>query len=180
MTSGLCECGCGEKTRVAERRNSALGHIAGRPIRFIHGHSGNAFKKGSLHRGWKGGMSLMSNGYLRRHANDGLHTLVHRERAEKALGRPLPPKAEIHHPDRDRGNPTARLVICQDRAYHMLIELRTRAYRATGDPRARKCEICKRWSRDLRECSNGTKMRHLYHPECQRLYQRKIRARRKS
>lgn len=47
--------------------------------------------------------------------------------AEKALGRPLPPGAEVHHWDKDRWNNTpTNLVICPDHAYHMLIHKRMR------------------------------------------------------
>lgn len=46
--------------------------------------------------------------------------------AEKALGKPLPDNAVIHHHDKEQ------LVICQDQAYHMLIHQRMRRYVQTG------------------------------------------------
>lgn len=36
--TGLCECGCGEPTPIAERNRKAIGHVKGQPIRFIKGH----------------------------------------------------------------------------------------------------------------------------------------------
>ena len=52
----------------------------------------------------------------------------HRLRAEKALGKPLPAKAIVHH---HRGTmPT--LVICPDQAYHLLIHARMRGYYVTA------------------------------------------------
>lgn len=38
MGYGLCECGCGEKTRVATKTVAKAGHIKGHPLSFIHGH----------------------------------------------------------------------------------------------------------------------------------------------
>jgi len=55
--------------------------------------------------------------------------------AERALGRPLPKGAEVHHVDEDPANNLpSNLVICQDHAYHMLIHYRTRVRRAGGNP----------------------------------------------
>ncbi len=55
--------------------------------------------------------------------------------AERARGRPLPPKAEVHHVDGVRDNNANRnLVICQDRRYHHLLHRRTKVVRAGGNP----------------------------------------------
>lgn len=35
---GYCHCGCGQKTRIAERNHTKLGFIKGEPIRFCKGH----------------------------------------------------------------------------------------------------------------------------------------------
>ena len=40
MTIGICECGCGQSTRVADQTRVDLGWVKGRPIRFVHGHHG--------------------------------------------------------------------------------------------------------------------------------------------
>lgn len=68
----------------------------------------------------------------------------HRLLAEKALGRPLPPGAEVHHVE-GKKNVRGNLVVCQDRAYHFLLHARTRAYRACGNPEYRMCCYCKQW-----------------------------------
>jgi len=39
---GLCQCGCGELAPIAERNRYAIGHIKGRPVKFIKGHQPRA------------------------------------------------------------------------------------------------------------------------------------------
>lgn len=78
-----------------------------------------------------------SNGYVYE------HVLI----VERALGHALPDKAEVHHvdgkPDQNRGS---NLVACEDDAYHKLLHRRARAYRATGNPHATRCDrSCGRW-----------------------------------
>lgn len=69
---------------------------------------------------------------------------LHRVRAERALGKPLVPTVHIHHPDEDPLNPEARLVICQDSAYHQLLHFRMRIKAAGGNPNTdRLCSRCK-------------------------------------
>lgn len=69
---------------------------------------------------------------------------LHRKRAERALGKLLPVKAQVHHPDGDKTNPHARLVICQDAAYHHLLHFRMRIHAAGGNPNTdRICSRCK-------------------------------------
>lgn len=68
---------------------------------------------------------------------------IHRLRAEKALGRPLPPRAEVHHADGST-NENAPLVICEDRRYHSFLHNRMRVRSAGGDPRTDQiCSHCK-------------------------------------
>ena len=38
--SGLCECGCGEATGIADRNDPKWGWVRGQPVRFKRGHQG--------------------------------------------------------------------------------------------------------------------------------------------
>lgn len=38
--SGLCQCGCGEKTRLADRTYMKRGWVKDKPVKYIHGHNG--------------------------------------------------------------------------------------------------------------------------------------------
>lgn len=41
MTDGLCGCGCGQKTDIAKRTVTKLGHVRGQPLRYRPGHAGH-------------------------------------------------------------------------------------------------------------------------------------------
>jgi hypothetical protein len=74
------------------------------------------------------------------------HKGVHVAIAERALGKPIPKGAVVHHADGDkRNNSNGNLVICPSKQYHNLIHRRMRAMTATGNPRLRKCVYCKQW-----------------------------------
>lgn len=70
-----------------------------------------------------------------------VHILI----AEQALGRLLPNGVEVHHVDEDRTNYANRnLVICQDKAYHRLLHVRSRVIHAGGDPDTERiCATCR-------------------------------------
>ena len=117
-----------------------------------------------------GAGTTRNDGY-RAHKVDGRETLEHRAIAEQALGRPLPPEAEVHHANADRGdNGRGNLVICPNRAYHQLIHQRMRALDACGHADWLKCTYCKCY--DMPEnivsytSKNGCTSTH--HAQCKR------------
>lgn len=122
---GFCACGCGQKTLISDRTNARLGLVKGEPKKFAIGHN-------RRHLSTKGYRKLGVAGVL-----------AHRAVAARALGRPLPAKAEVHHVDENKANNANRnLVICQDSGYHHLLHARTRVVRAGGNPNTHK--ICAR------------------------------------
>lgn len=109
----LCECGCGAETQIAARSDAAKGWKKGCPKRFLLGHQGRVQWSKPVIKGYR-----MAVGRKRQ--------TLHRRRAELALGKPLPRGAEVHHADGSKGDNAPLLVICQDRAYHMLLHKRMR------------------------------------------------------
>jgi hypothetical protein len=68
----------------------------------------------------------------------------HRLKAEQALGHPLPKGVEVHHFDGDGRNNDGNLVICQNKAYHKLLEIRQRIRKLGGNPDIERwCYLCK-------------------------------------
>lgn len=77
---------------------------------------------------------------------NGERTYVHIFVAEKALGRPLPPKAVVHHHDENQlNNEPTNLVICPNNSYHLVLHRRMRAYDECGHASWRKCGYCLQW-----------------------------------
>ena len=85
------------------------------------------------------------------------HVLI----AEKALGRYLEGDEEVHH------HSAKQLVICPDRAYHMLLHLRMRSIKVSNKPHYRRCKICKKWDSPKNLYINGWT---VYHQSCHAEY----------
>lgn len=81
--------------------------------------------------------------------------------AEKALGKPLPPGAQVHHIDENPSNnaPT-NLVICPDAAYHKLLHQRQRAFAACGHYHWRKCQFCQQYDNPANLWTSRKKAAH--------------------
>ncbi len=92
--------------------------------------------------------------------------------AEKELGKPLPPKAVVHHAD---GNKLSfNLVICQDQSYHRLLHTRMNAYLKTGDAEKRPCAYCHEYdSLNNLVAKNNNIGNFHYHQSCSNNYNRK-------
>lgn len=117
-------------------------------------------------------------GHPRTGAADG-RVLEHLLVAEKALGKHLPPKAVVHHWDRDgENNEPANLVICENNVYHLLIHQRMRAFEACGNPAAHRCLLCSGYDRQ-EEMVPSSRLNPTYrqHASCRKAHFKKYNSR---
>lgn len=111
------------------------------------------------------GPKARGDGYVG-HNVDGKTKLEHVLVAERALGKPLPAGAQVHHWDRDRSNNTpSNLVICPDQSYHRLIHRRMAAMEACGNPNWIPCRLCKKHDDPANLYMSPNKY-HAYHRKC--------------
>lgn len=95
----------------------------------------------STYKHGKGYVMQKSRGHAR--ANRDGYVLQHILIAEAALGRPIVLPVQVHHLNGKKDdNTNTNLVICSDASYHRLLDIRTRAYFATGNPTAKHCKYC--------------------------------------
>ncbi len=126
LSDQLCSCGCGRFTLKSDANRD--GYTKDQPRQFLKGHN---------HRL----PTVVSYRWGRN--EQGVYLHFHRLRAERALGKPLPAGAVVHHADGSRSE-DAPLVICQDQAYHRLLHARMRVKALGGNPNTEKiCSTCK-------------------------------------
>lgn len=97
--SGLCKCGCGERTKAPKYNQARRGYVAGEPYDYIVGHNNRRFKDEWIveDRGfetpcwiWQGRTDPHGYGRLKE------KTIAHHWTYEEANG-PLPKKTHLHH-----------------------------------------------------------------------------------
>lgn len=160
---GLCMCGCGKATTVATKTDRHAGQVKGEPVKYISGHNKRNERR-EQSSNWRGGRTL-HQGYVRIRI-DGEYVFEHVWLASRALGRPLPSDAQVHHINGDKAdNRPNNLVLCNDVAYHLLLHRRQRALAACGNATWRKCYFCKQYDDPsaLVICKGGSS---AYHRAC--------------
>ncbi len=154
----LCECGCGRITSLATYTSEQRGWVKGQPIRFIVGHR------------WNRNYFLKVNKVFKQYpSTPGIYGIrEHVTIAEKALGKPLPRRSEVHHTNGKKVGGT--LIICENRRYHLLLHNRERALKESGHANWLKCSICKKYD----EPKNIDWKRYKRHPECINNYNKSL------
>lgn len=133
---------CGEEFSKPSRYRTHL-------MKFCSQKCSGVAQRGPNHYKWSGGRSVNDGSYvlISNHSHPKSvngrvyeHVLI----AEKVLGKHLPSGSEVHHVDGNGCNNTpSNLVICQDHAYHMLLEARTKRFRDCGSLDSKRCCTCK-------------------------------------
>jgi len=171
---GYCHCGCGKITSVAPKTITRKGYKKGVPVKYLPGHS----SCGEKHSNWKGGKRIDTFGYVQlwdpKHSrSSNTYVREHIVLAEKALGKPLPEGAQVHHVNQKKAdNGGGNIVICQDDAYHKLIEKRARALQACGHATWLKCPFCKQYDNPTKMFLNAKG--YAYHRKCSADYRRNL------
>lgn len=112
---------------------------------------------------------------LKQKGRHGRHILYHVLVAEKALGKPMPKGAIVHHMNEIKhDNRPSNLVICPDRAYHHLLHQRMRAKQACGKAWYLKCCYCKEY--DAAENLRAEGSTGYCHPPCKLIYNKAYQA----
>lgn len=168
LSDHLCECGCGQPTKVAARTDARRGWVKGQPIRFVHLHQPRA--RGPRNGNWNGGRTREVHGYvmlmtLGHPGADGRgYVKEHILDAELAMQKEMPPGAGVHHVNGVKDdNRNSNYVVC-DQTYHMLLHIRQKALEACGNPAWRRCWLCDRYD----DPANLTRYRNssFRHAEC--------------
>lgn len=121
----------------------------------------------------RGEGAVTNTGYVAVGDKEGSKHLMHRIIAEKAIGKPLPESAVIHHVDGNKSNnDPSNLVICPDDNYHKLLHRRQRALEVCGNADWKKCVYCKKYDDPIKMHVQPNLGHRAYHRECASKYAR--------
>ncbi len=140
----------------------------------VYKRDGEVGPPGSLLRK-RGTPTIRADGYVRI-IDQYEHILI----AERALGKPLPKGAHVHHMDENpTNNDPKNLVICPDQGYHWLLHQRMKAYAASGHADSVKCAYCKRYDDPANNMRVRPRGQYGVHRECENQQHRHKRMQRK-
>jgi len=175
---GYCLCGCGQKTNISKQTCSKTGALKGEPNKYIHGHAGHLNAK-ERNGNWAGGTIVDKKGYVfilnrnHPHANSRGYVAEHILVAEQEVESILPKGTIIHHKNENpHDNSPENLVICKDRAHHLLLHKKAKALKICGHEDWRKCARCKQWDNPINMRIRRGEV--AYHIQCEREYRRKL------
>jgi HNH endonuclease len=130
--SGLCACGCGERTRIASVSKPERGEYIGYPQRYKHGHYSRLAlsQRGANHPNWSGGRYLARDGYVLIYRPDSPsaqksgYVPEHREIYETTRGVTLPSSVHVHHINGIRDDNRPENLIATTRGEHMRMHIK--------------------------------------------------------
>lgn len=158
---------------VGGARATAKRHIAKPPALLTHSYVEHIMK--TRRPNGTGGITKAGYVHILKH---GKYQYEHVMVAEKALGRPLPKGAKVHHIDENRTNNTnSNLVICPSQSYHALLHQRMNALKAGAAPHYKPCRFCGVYD----DPKNMTlSLRSLHHTACRSEHRRAVYQERKA
>jgi hypothetical protein len=121
--TGYCECGCGQKTKIAKCGSAEDGYVLGQPRRFVKGHngrgSGNGMYKGGECFDKRAGRWLADRG-------DGVFILRSRVAMQKHMGRELDRNEIVHHRNKNPLDDNLENLEVMSRADHARLHAQMR------------------------------------------------------
>lgn len=125
--SGLCQCGCGRPTTIANATSAKSGSVKGHPTKYLRGHGARG-GGGPGHHLWKGGR-IYNDGYVLvlmpddPRANSKGYVAEHRLVWEHANGRALAPGEHIHHINGVRDDNRPENLVALTRSEHQRLHM---------------------------------------------------------
>lgn len=170
--SGLCQCGCGQRTKLAPRSRKATGWVKGEPIRYLLYHyrfpkNPNQYIVNPKTQCWEWQRAKDKDGYGKLRVN-GVAVYAHRYYYEQKYG-PIPEGLTIDHLCRNRA--------CVNPEHMECVDIRENILRGQGHAaiNARKTHCIRRHPFD----ESNTYITKAGSRECRKCHKERMKKRRK-